>query len=51
MPRPLPPAVWDAASAQELLIYIQQVGKEGLNPADYDPAGLAAAIQTRRSSR
>ena len=32
-------------SAQDLLYYIQQIGKEGLNPADYDPEGLAAAIQ------
>jgi murein L,D-transpeptidase YcbB/YkuD len=45
-PPPLPPAAWDLVSAQDLLYYIQQVGKEGLNPADYDPAGLAAALQT-----
>jgi murein L,D-transpeptidase YcbB/YkuD len=45
-PPPLPPVVWDLVSAQDLLYYIQQVGKEGLNPADYDPAGLAAALQT-----
>src|SRR5215213_9487387 len=45
-PPPLPPAVWDAVSAQDLLYYIQQVGKEGLNPADYDPAGLDAALKT-----
>ena len=45
-PVPLPPPMWDAASAQDLLLYIQQIGKEGLNPADYDPAGLAAAIQS-----
>lgn len=44
-PAPLPPAVWDVVSAQDLLTYIQQIGQEGLNPADYDPAGLAAAIQ------
>ena len=43
---PLPPAIWDFASAQELLRYIGEVGAEGLNPADYDPAGLEAAIQT-----
>ena len=46
-PPPLPPAVWDLVSAQDLLYYIQQIGKEGLNPADYDPDGLAAAIATR----
>jgi len=46
VPPPLPPAMWDIASAQELLAYIQQIGVEGLNPADYDVAGLEAAIQT-----
>src|SRR4051794_31189878 len=45
-PPPLPPAMWDLASAQELLAFIRQIGVEGLNPADYDPAGLEAAIQT-----
>ena len=29
---------------QDLLHYIQQIGVEGLNPADYDPDGLATAI-------
>ncbi len=38
--------MWDLVSAQDLLYYIEQIGKEGLNPADYDPAGLAAAIKT-----
>src|SRR5947208_6380057 len=46
LPPPLPPAVWDLVSAQDLLNTIEQIGQEGLNPADYDPAGLAAAIQT-----
>ncbi|HEX8839730.1 MAG TPA: L,D-transpeptidase family protein [Sphingomicrobium sp.] len=45
-PPPLPPVIWDVASAQELLAYIQQIGVEGLNPADYDAETLAAAIQT-----
>jgi murein L,D-transpeptidase YcbB/YkuD len=45
-PPVLPPAVWDLVSAEDLLRYIQQVGKEGLNPADYDPDGLTAALQT-----
>src|SRR3954453_5477299 len=45
-PPALPPAVWDLVSAQDLLSYIEQVGKDGLSPADYDPAGLAAAIKT-----
>jgi murein L,D-transpeptidase YcbB/YkuD len=43
-PAPLPPAVWDAVSAEDLLHYIQQIGVEGLNPDDYDPIGLKAAI-------
>lgn len=45
-PAPLPPAIWDPVSAQDLVYYIQQVGKEGLNPADYDADGLAAALRT-----
>ena len=46
VPAPLPPAMWDVPSAFELLAYISRIGAEGLNPADYDPAGLQAAIQT-----
>ena len=46
VPAPLPPVVWDVASAQELLAYIQQISVEGLNPADYDPATLQAAIES-----
>ena len=45
-PAPLPPPLWDAINAQDLLHYIQQVGAEGLNPADYDPDGLATAIRS-----
>jgi len=45
-PAPLPPVIWDLASAEQLLGYIQRIGAEGLDPADYDPEGLAAAIQT-----
>jgi hypothetical protein len=33
-PAPLPPVIWDVASAQELLAYIEQLGAEGLNPSD-----------------
>ena len=46
VPAPLPPAIWDLMSAQQLLGYIQQIGVEGLDPEDYDPAGLVAAIQS-----
>jgi len=45
-PLPLPPVVWSVRDAQDLLGYIGQIGTEGLNPDDYDPAGLAAAIQS-----
>ena len=44
-PPALPPAMWDALNAQDLLYFIQQIGREGLNPADYDPAGLIAAMR------
>ena len=43
-PAPLPPPIWAVADAQQLLAFIRDIGKEGLSPADYDPAGLAAAI-------
>ena len=32
VPPPLPPAMWDIASAQELLAYIQQIGSRGAQP-------------------
>ena len=45
-PVPLPPAIWDVVSAQDLLNYIKQIGIDGLNPDDYDPQGLETAIAT-----
>ncbi len=45
-PPPLPPPVWDQRNAVDLLSAIQAIGGEGLNPADYDPDGLMAAIAT-----
>nr|MBA3670131.1 hypothetical protein [Sphingomonas sp.] len=42
----LPPAVWTPVDAQDLVMYIQQVGRDGLNSADYDPAGLDSAIRS-----
>jgi murein L,D-transpeptidase YcbB/YkuD len=45
-PAPLPPPLWDVVNAEDLLHYIKQVGAEGLNPADYDPDGLATAIRS-----
>jgi murein L,D-transpeptidase YcbB/YkuD len=46
LPPALPPAAWDVTNAEDLVHYIAAVGKEGLNPADYDPAGLEEAIQS-----
>ena len=43
-PAPLPPPIWDALNAQDLLYAIREIGSEGLEPADYDPAGLEAAL-------
>ncbi len=51
VPPPLPPAIWDVASAEQLLAYIRQIGVEGLNPADYDPDGLSAALQSGDPAR
>ena len=44
-PPALPPVVWDLRNASDLFAFIQGMGAEGLDPADYDPAPLAAAIQ------
>src|SRR5438309_8612138 len=44
-PLPVAPAVWDLPNAEALLNYIGGVGREGLEPTDYDPAGLQEAIQ------
>jgi murein L,D-transpeptidase YcbB/YkuD len=43
-PAPLPPAVWDVISAEDLLHYIAQAGVDGLDPEDYDPQGLQTAL-------
>ena len=42
----LPPLMWHPRDAQELLGFIQQIGSEGLDPVDYDPAGLVAALRS-----
>ena len=41
-----PPLVWDPRDAEALLAFINQIGGEGLDPADYDPAGLEGALKT-----
>ena len=42
----LPPPLWDSLDALQLLSFIQQIGTEGLDPADYDPAGLIVALRS-----
>ncbi len=43
---PPPPPLWQVMQAKSLLDYINSVGREGLSPADYDPAGLIAAMRS-----
>jgi murein L,D-transpeptidase YcbB/YkuD len=45
VPPALPP-LWQVADAAQLLAYIGGVGREGLTPRDYDPAGLDAAMRS-----
>ena len=45
IPVVLPPAVWQPGQGQELLTYIQAIGNEGLDPRDYDPVLLEAALR------
>ena len=46
VPAPPPPPVWQIGDARSLLAYIPTISSEGLNPRDYDPAGLDAALRT-----
>jgi L,D-transpeptidase YcbB len=41
---PPPPPVWRPDQARAMLNYIYNVGREGLNPYDYDPDGLLKAL-------
>jgi L,D-transpeptidase YcbB len=43
---PPPPPIWNFQQASALLTYIQWVGREGLSPDDYDPAGLQLAMRS-----
>ncbi|HVF84182.1 MAG TPA: L,D-transpeptidase family protein [Sphingomicrobium sp.] len=45
VPVELPPPFWQASAAGELLAYIRQVGREGLDPRDYDPGKLELALR------
>ena len=42
----LPPPQWQAGDAAQLLAYISAIGREGLSPSDYDPAGLDLAMRS-----
>ncbi|HUE80354.1 MAG TPA: L,D-transpeptidase family protein [Sphingomicrobium sp.] len=42
----VPPPMWEPRDALALLGFIEQVGSEGLDPADYDPAGLIVALRS-----
>ena len=44
---PPPPPLWRFDQASALLTYIQWIGREGLNPDDYDPAGLEQAMGSK----
>ena len=45
VPVELPPPFWQPIAAQELLGYIRNVGREGLDPRDYRPTELELAIR------
>ena len=42
----LPPPIWQVSDANDLLAFIMGIGSEGLNPEDYDPAGLTLAMRS-----
>lgn len=44
-PPPPPPPLWTPADANQLLLTILTSAKEGLDPKDYDAAGLVAAMR------
>jgi murein L,D-transpeptidase YcbB/YkuD len=42
----LPPPLWRADSVAQLAAYIRAVGRDGLDPLDYDAAGLDRAMRS-----
>ena len=45
-PPPPPPPVWTMADANQLLLTILNSAREGLDPTDYDAAGLMSAMRS-----
>ena len=43
---PAPPPIWQVADARALQAFIATVGNEGLDPRDYDSAGLDVALRS-----
>ncbi|PWG02085.1 L,D-transpeptidase family protein [Sphingosinicella humi] len=43
-PPPMPVAKWDRRDVEELLGYVERIGEEGLDPADYQPDRLRAVL-------
>jgi L,D-transpeptidase YcbB len=43
-------AEWKRKDAAELLSFVKAIGKEGLDPADYKPAALEAALEAKDAS-
>jgi murein L,D-transpeptidase YcbB/YkuD len=43
---PAPPPLWPVGDARALLAYIATIDSEGLDPRDYDPAGLDAELRS-----
>jgi murein L,D-transpeptidase YcbB/YkuD len=46
LPPPPPPPVWTMVDANQLLLSILTSAKEGLDPRDYDSAGLISAMRS-----
>ncbi len=42
----IPPPMWQVGDVQALVSVIRAIGREGLSPADYDLAGLDAAMRS-----
>ena len=43
---PAPPPVWQVGDVRAFIAYAATIGSEGLDPRDYDPAGLDIALRS-----